>query len=606
MKFYFDTRENTAADVDLSRLLKEGHRRITVQEEPQIGKTPKQTQLSFNILQQGGYVLFCSTMSQKSHKSKTNEEVMNGIMHLAKNAGGLTTEMFGRIKIVNNPNLIKEHEKEDSIILHDTRNGRPLLLLLDESDYGQHDQQVVAKLLTKFGVNPASKKDLEELNIFFVTFSATAFNEATRFIGFTVNNGVRINPEDGSVFYTPPRPSNYWGIPEMYKNEQIKQLPEKHPDRIAILDSVAVSPGYILFRHFTNKGGRGVKSSNKDLALYNEIVDKSKKIGATVIRLDMNTRWISELKKPENSWINDAAVDYFISQELIPPDKAAIIKWLEEKPDMIFSLKPKKLIVVIITGFFRRGDFLKKNYIKLVIDSVSNEKLDTCVQSLVGRMCGFEKHNIIIYTQLNLVKEYVNYLKTFKLTDYSASCLNVKNKEGCKKESAELIIPLTMREKYLKLKDNHNIRSWFIEDVKNYLHEKKKYLVREGNDLSAFEQKILLNFSSKKLTSGKFLKIRYTNSENCISEAYKYIDENPNCSPEEIPCRGYDKPLLATDPDEVMLIRLDLCNQDKTIGTGRCVISVISKQKSCAITTTAKPTAYYHKETKHIEFSPII
>ena len=80
--------------------------------------------------------------------------------------------------------------------------------------------------------------------------------------------------------------------------------------------------------------------------------------------------------------------------------------------------QPTENTLVIIKGMARMGKKVPKNYISFVFETSSDSNTDVVLQSLVGRMCGYDgNRNIIIYISRNVfnsgeIDRYINFINS--------------------------------------------------------------------------------------------------------------------------------------------------------------------------------------------------
>ena len=90
--------------------------------------------------------------------------------------------------------------------------------------------------------------------------------------------------------------------------------------------------------------------------------------------------------------------------------------------------KPSKITVVQICGLARMGKVLYKKYIQCVIETSKKPNIDTILQALPGRMCGYDTNpNIKIYVASNTQDDITKYSKN-ELCEISRA-MNVKGKK---------------------------------------------------------------------------------------------------------------------------------------------------------------------------------
>lgn len=237
------------------------------------------------------------------------------------------------------------------------RSNEQTLFILDESHYGQTQDQRVDNKLKELGLNPNGNIK----NNYFISVSATPFAEL-------INNKkenhiykavVKLETDEEYISINDLNISYYKSTNEFKTrlNEKLGILNEKQ------------------------KGICLIRSSGKQLAVIENICNQN---GFT----KENDRYI----------------------ELFSSNKNDINDYLEPNNDLY-----RDIAVIVINGKFRMGKRIKnKKHILSSFETCKTAKTDTLLQSIPGRMSGYFKHEceiIVPYEWKNSIKEYIMYMK---------------------------------------------------------------------------------------------------------------------------------------------------------------------------------------------------
>lgn len=136
----------------------------------------------------------------------------------------------------------------------------------------------------------------------------------------------------------------------------------------------------------------------------------------------------------------------------------------------ILNNKPSKNTIIHICGKARMGyAFEEKKYINMVYETSKNIKLDTCLQGLLGRMCGYSRVTAIIYLNKSIKKEIENYLANNVYNIKKATNLENYNSVFIKDKNGQLWVPEVPIE--IPYQGDNT-----LEEIKKYLKNSKIYV----------------------------------------------------------------------------------------------------------------------------------
>ena len=267
------------------------------------------------------------------------------------------------------------------------------LILIDESHYGSDKDQILDRFLKKIlKINPnGDNQPLEENNIYVVSISATPMAEF-----------INANLSDFKKKIIPLKNSTgYYGITNMFDNNKV-------------------------FESYDLKDNFSVDS-------FLDKILNNKKIGYILVRCNtkqqhlierrIGERIISDLARPieYNQWSKSNILDNQGINEIL------------------YDI-PQKKTIIFLKGLLRAGKRVDTKNIIMVHDtSVSN--VDTTVQSLLGRCCGYSKNqDIEIYCDKFSAEKYKNWIES----GYDLKLVPDKSKNilsGGKKNSDNEFLP---------------------------------------------------------------------------------------------------------------------------------------------------------------------
>jgi hypothetical protein len=249
------------------------------------------------------------------------------------------------------------------------------LILIDESHYGSDKNQILNKFLTRIvGISPnGDMKPLIRNNIYVVSVSATPMAE---FLDANISEFkkkiVPLKNADG-----------YYGILDMFENNRVKRsfdLKDRNSIDSFIDEIININKiGYVLVRSTERQ-----KQKIKD-RLDERLVDFS------IIDYDQHNK----SRIMDNMGIND-----------------------------LLQNRPNKITLIFLKGLLRAGKRVDTRHIIMVHDT-ADSNVDTTVQSLLGRCCGYGKNkDIEIYCDFDSALKYKNWVES----DYDLKLVPNKSK----------------------------------------------------------------------------------------------------------------------------------------------------------------------------------
>lgn len=268
----------------------------------------------------------------------------------------------------------KKDWSNDDIMIID-RIKKNSLILIDESHYGSDKKQILNQFLTKIiGISPnGDNKYLIDNNIYVVSISATPMAEFLN--ASTSEFKKKIIPLKNS--------DGYYGILEMFENGRLhkaydlkdKSSVDKFIDKIININNV----GYVLVRS-TEKQKQKIKEGLGERLIDFSVIDYDQYNKSRIL---------------DNMGIND-----------------------------LLQHKPNKITLIFLKGLLRAGKRVDTRHVIMVHDTAES-KVDTTVQSLLGRCCGYNKNsNIDVYCDYESALKYKNWVES----DYDLKLVPNKSK----------------------------------------------------------------------------------------------------------------------------------------------------------------------------------
>ncbi len=236
------------------------------------------------------------------------------------------------IQVIFNQHLGKA---ADAIDLHDS------LIILDESHLNQSKKGAVNLFFKKRGLSLAGATSrMEKLNTYILSVSATPFSELKDIRKFNLAANDAIISKKVVVM---KQPAGHYGIPQYMADNRLKKTA-----------SLCTPEGRRRFiRHADGRN------------LY------------TLIRLN---------KGPERDALRSICRER--DYKLMIYDGSN--KQLAAVDERLKSHAPSRPTIILLKGMLRCGNVVPKKYVGMVWDGSAEPDFDTILQSLLGRMCGFE------------------------------------------------------------------------------------------------------------------------------------------------------------------------------------------------------------------------
>ena len=279
-------------------------------------------------------------------------------------------------------------------------DNKNILIIHDESHYAQSKNNMPYKYLyEKLGIDSALRGDYIDIiknECGIVNVSATPFSEITsnqKKKKKKLSNEYDNLKEKGIVYMKPGK--GYFGVIEHYKNGNIKfnsnTISEKNKNKIInILKNEKYNNKYCIVR---------TQKAHKDAEIMQSI---SKTLNMDYVQL-----------------FGGINIDDF---------------------DFLKN-KPLNKTLVHICGVARMGQVICKDHIGMVYEQSKNPNIDTLLQSLLGRVTGYNKNkDIDIYLSDNRKKDIIEYIKCFdgtlgdkcKYLSFIGPAMNLKKKKKTK------------------------------------------------------------------------------------------------------------------------------------------------------------------------------
>lgn len=336
------------------------------------------------------------------------------------------------------------------------------ILIWDESHYAQDVKHRPNILLNHLGIEATGKTEyLENKNIKILSVSATGFSEISDNYHFGQNKKiVRLKNGEG-----------YIGVKKFWENGNI-----------------------ILFKDPLEK--------------LNEILENHlREKRYAIVRCSKNYTDIKQLFEQYN-W----NVKTFNSKT----NEIESLEYLKDRPD--------KNTVVLINGMCRMGEKLCKEHISFVMETTKSPKTDTTLQSLLGRMSGYDSNLYIqIYISENIItkddeeNEKNEIVKYIKFCDGENICPGkAKNLVDSSKKWKHNIICKISAENITSMRNRINV----LEYVSESIYERK--LDDRNNEEYKIDEKII-DIIENKPDDVKIRNITGRDEDGALSKTYKNV-----------------------------------------------------------------------------------
>jgi hypothetical protein len=250
---------------------------------------------------------------------------------------------------------------DDKLAIEKMKNNS--LILIDESHYGSDKNQILNQFLTKIlGISPnGDNKPLIDNNVYVVSISATPMAE---FINANVSNFEK-------KIISLKNANGYYGIIEMFNDGKIFKSYD-------LKDSISVNKFLDKIIAYKENGYCLVRCTEKQRSnIMNEIGVRM--LDFKIIDYDQ----YSNSRILDNMGINDILLN-----------------------------TPTKKTIIFLKGLLRAGKRVDTKNVLMMHDTAES-KVDTTVQSLLGRCCGYNKNsNIEIYCDYESANKYKKWAES--------------------------------------------------------------------------------------------------------------------------------------------------------------------------------------------------
>lgn len=385
------SREQDAASAKICEKFIEGVNYVMLLAQMQSGKSTTFMHVMLTLLFKEVFtqVYIITGNRDVSLRSQTEKDVGDHVDYFARsivsdnperyspsNIGVIRRKLRGDIKIAYGQDISKLGRiEENTLIIH------------DESHYAQdhgnttYDKFYVREQIQSLLSNGSSSRNDHRLAI--LSVSATPFSEMIS------NNNT--NDERKPIVKLRPAPG-YRGVGHYLDNGLIHEsFPIKeentHLLRHIIEEQKRTNPqSYIIIRSLNNKGQAGIlRRITRELGINFE------------------------------HYYGNGDISNLFRGESIPFDNLKEI--------------PMTLTIIHICGKLRMGQVLHhKEHISIVFESSKNPNLDTVLQGLLGRMCGYHDIDIIVYISRRIIPEVRKYYEMMEEDNDSLITTNRKLK----------------------------------------------------------------------------------------------------------------------------------------------------------------------------------
>jgi hypothetical protein len=349
------------------------------------------------------------------------------------------------------------------------------LILIDESHYGSDKKQILNNFLTKIvGIEPnGDNTPLIKNNIYVVSISATPMAEFIQ--AKTSNFKKKIIPLKNS--------DGYYGIIDMFNNNKIHDA-----------------------------------SDLKDVKSIDRFIDRFLNISRNGYILIRSTKHQEEIKNRLGERLIDVSVECYDS------DKGNKNKTI----DGLLEETPIKKTIIFLKGKLRAGKRINTRNIIMIHDTAES-KVDTTVQSLLGRCCGYNKNkDIEIYCDMISAKKYKNWIES----GFDVNMVPDKSKNVLKNSYKSVYITTIIKPSEYKasdlIKNIMNNRRRTIKEKEEIIKELNILEINQIIDTDNYE--IYLVSPGRSLGDESYIK-NYRNSLQqgyYLGESTKFKDENGN------------------------------------------------------------------------------
>ena len=343
-------------------------------------------------------LIFCGS-ADKELKQQTEEKkdefldkyynyLVDEILMHHKNAQKLCKKLKTLIRIAWSSDLKK---------IDPDKYRKNTFFVWEEAHFAQDKGMRTGEFLRTLGIDPrGNKEQLAALGSYMLTVSATSFSEITA------------NEQQGQdkVIIKAKTGSSYYGLKKMIEANKICSFGQDLKEGLKMALKFHFNPekpSYAFVRITSGIEIEEVKAIAKEM------------------------KWKTVQYDSKNKEI-----------QLSDDDENCIASVLKRAPH--------KHTLIILKQFFRMGkNICSKKHISFVMEMARDSTADVVLQGLLGRMCGYEEHNVIVWLHENIIEQefvidYSNFM-TNHSTQLPSKCRNLSTDT---KASTELhaIIPV--------------------------------------------------------------------------------------------------------------------------------------------------------------------
>jgi hypothetical protein len=309
---------------------------------------------------------------------------------------------------------------------------RNTFFVWEEAHFAQDKGMRTGEFLRKLGICPTgSKEELAALGSYMLTVSATPFSEIT----------AKEQGKQDKEFVKSKPGTTYYGLKKMIEANRIRSFgvdPREGLKTALSFNFNPEKPCYAFVRIIP-----GVE--------LEEVIAIAREMGWKGVQYDSKNKSIQLSDDLENC-----------------------------KPSVL-RRAPREHTLIILKGMFRMGKNLFKKHISFVMEMAKDSTADVVLQGLLGRMCGYDEHNAIVWLHENIIEQefvetYVNFM-----TDYSCllprKCRNLTT-DADTRTQLHTIVPVQV----------------FVSEANSLVHSDLKtalmecFQCEEVNDLNPEEQ----------------------------------------------------------------------------------------------------------------------
>ena len=365
----FESNQKSSGEIIIDLIRKNGKRYIDFEAQMQSGKTGAYLWVALMGLYDETFtnvVILCGE-SQTSLRKQMKDDKKSYIRsfkntHLKDLDDEVKDDLCDyfeeHITIIMRQDLTKKDEesvKKRDLLSNPEKNT---LLIWDESHYANSANQTIDKFFQEIGIKSAfvdDIKNLQEKGLYVITSSATKSAERIA--------SINTSPLWGFVRMTPG--DTYKGVEYFYTNGNIRNSfkldsEENETKFKSIIKKYIEEKKYFIVRTMECEFGYN------SLEIVKRIIAEIKDEGYDIDSLDIYGDQLKKITKESGC------------------------KYFEKEPD--------KFTIALIKGCLRMGDDVHKEHICAAFEYAESPFHDTLLQSLLGRMCGYNHNeNIHIY-----------------------------------------------------------------------------------------------------------------------------------------------------------------------------------------------------------------